>query len=101
MQASLKALFTDVLDYAGIFPPAELSLQTAIRNYNTYRASEHVWMLGRFVCPASRLAELMAWEDGWLAGESPYRFSILLGRSGNGDTYLREVTADLAVCRGF
>ncbi len=63
-ETAIRALLSGVVDDAGLFPPASLALAPAIRNYRTYRLSHHSWMLGRFVCPASRLDELkpLAWE---------------------------------------
>src|SRR5436309_1541360 len=55
--ASLTALMTGLVDYAGLFPPAQLSMADAAANYLQYRASGDAWMLGRFVCPAPRLGE--------------------------------------------
>src|SRR5262245_53334080 len=58
MTASLRALLSGVLDYAGMFPPAELSLEQSIRNYPRYRSEPETWMLSRFICPVTRLSEL-------------------------------------------
>jgi hypothetical protein len=58
MTESLRALLTGVIDYAGLFPPAQLPLDQALRNYTAYRESPDAWMLARFVCPAARLKEL-------------------------------------------
>ena len=58
MLSSLKVLLTEIVDYAGLFPPAKLSLQNAIANYLKYYQSPDNWMLGNFVVPVSRLAEL-------------------------------------------
>src|SRR5438445_13553439 len=58
MRRSLRALLEGVIDYAGLFPPAKLPMEQAIRNYARYRREQEGWMLGRFLCPASRLAEL-------------------------------------------
>jgi hypothetical protein len=60
MNASLRALLSGVIDYAGLFPPAQLPLAQAVRNDAAYRASPNAWMLGRFVCPAARLKDLAA-----------------------------------------
>jgi hypothetical protein len=62
MQTSdaLRSLLTGLIDYAGLFPPASLDLTTAMSNYAAYRASEHAWMLGRFVVPAAQAAEVDA-----------------------------------------
>lgn len=55
---SAEALFTRLIDYAGLFPPASLSMSEAVRNYDAYRQGEHAWMLGRFVVPAAKLSEV-------------------------------------------
>ena len=55
---SLRAFLSNILDYAGLFPPANLPLDQAIRNYAEYRSSPEAWTLSRFICPAARLAEL-------------------------------------------
>ena len=54
---SLHALLEGLVDYAGLFPPAALSMEQAVRNYARYRESEHAWMLGRFVVTLDRVAE--------------------------------------------
>src|SRR5712671_6218049 len=55
---ALHVLLNGLIDYAGLFPPASLDLPTAMRNYATYRAGEHAWMLGRFVVPEALAAEV-------------------------------------------
>src|SRR5262245_38924762 len=58
MNPALRALLGGIIDYAGLFPPAQLPLEEAIRNYARYRTEPESWMLGRFVIPATRLKEL-------------------------------------------
>ena len=55
---SQKALLSGLIDYAGLFPPAALSMEEAVRNYARYREGEHAWMLGRFVVPQARAHEV-------------------------------------------
>src|SRR6185436_2132053 len=57
---SLRVLLADLIDYAGLFPPAALSMQDAVRNYARYAEGEHAWMLGKFVVPEARRAEVPA-----------------------------------------
>jgi hypothetical protein len=54
---ALQSLLTGLIDYAGLFPPAGLGMDAAIRNYESYVNSERAWMLGRFIVPAARLEE--------------------------------------------
>jgi hypothetical protein len=81
MVASLQALLSGIIDYAGLFPPAKLPLDQAIRNYARYRQEPERWMLGRFVCPAARLAELAPFQELFEEGP-PITFSAL-GRGGS------------------
>ncbi|HWA41435.1 MAG TPA: hypothetical protein VG712_07495 [Gemmatimonadales bacterium] len=75
--SALRTLLTGLVDYAGLFPPAELPLAQAVENYASYRRGPHAWMLGRFVLPVSLLTEFAAVSKGvvpaagepwWLAG---------------------------------
>ncbi len=52
-----RTLLTGLIDYAGLFPPARLSMQSACEEYARHAISEFDWALGRFICPVSRLAE--------------------------------------------
>lgn len=47
--ASLRALLAHSIDYAGMFPPCSLALDTALRNQTDYVRSPDTWMLGAFV----------------------------------------------------
>lgn len=55
---SLQVLLGGVVDYAGLFPPAALSMHDALRTYSGALSGPDAWLLGRFVVPASRLPEL-------------------------------------------
>ena len=46
MKTSLSVFQDHLIDYAGLFPPANLSLDAAIENYAQYINSEDSWMLG-------------------------------------------------------
>jgi hypothetical protein len=54
---SARALLHGLIDYAGLFPPAALTMPAAVANYAAYLTSEHRWMLGRFIVPVARLGE--------------------------------------------
>lgn len=83
---SLEALLTGVIDYAGLFPPASLAMEPAVRNYATYRTGPYVWMLGRFIVPAARIAEFESAAGNALGASAlPWRLSILCGPDLSGD----------------
>ncbi len=58
--ASLCALLTGLVDYAGLFPPARLDMAKAVATHARHRAGAHAYGLARFICPASRLNEFAA-----------------------------------------
>jgi hypothetical protein len=49
-----------LIDHAALFPPASMSLPEALEEDRRARESDYAWMLGRFVVPAAKLAELPA-----------------------------------------
>ena len=46
-----RALLTRLFDHAAMFPPASLPLDEALAEDDRARASEHAWLLARFVVP--------------------------------------------------
>ncbi len=60
MREPLRPLLENLIDYAGLFPPAALPMKTAVENYRRYRKSAEAWMLAKFVVPVARLDELEA-----------------------------------------
>jgi hypothetical protein len=91
--AGLQALLTGIVDYAGLFPPAQLPLDEAIRNYARYCTQPESWMLGRFICPASRLAELSPYVDK-LFRDGPTLAISALGRGGKDAAEFRDGLRD-------
>lgn len=69
---SVRAAFSTLIDYAGLYPPAELSIADAQREYRAARLGPHAWMLGRFILPA----RLLQTSDAPLQGP----FSVIVGR---------------------
>lgn len=101
MIASLRALMTEIIDYAGLFPPAKLTLDAAIRNYARYRQEDEAWMLGRFVIPAARLMDLEPYGEELFRAGPPFAFSVL-GRGGaTFPEFLANLRADLADIAAF
>jgi hypothetical protein len=70
------------IDYAGLFPPAGLDMESSVRNYAHYHCDELGWALGRFILPVSLLEEFNFSVD--VIGEDEdttetWRLSILAG----------------------
>lgn len=55
-----RILLDSFIDDAGLFPPARKPMERAVADHRAARAGDHAWMLGRFLCPVSRLDELAA-----------------------------------------
>lgn len=70
--------FAALVDYAGVFPPASLTVADAVAGYRAARSSRESWVAGRFLIRASQLAELgmvaMATMD---TGEEPWEVSVV------------------------
>jgi hypothetical protein len=64
---SVRAALGALIDYAGLFPPAQLSLAQAASEYRAARAGAHAWMLGRFILPAQLLTEAASTIEGPLS----------------------------------
>ena len=58
LPASARALMAGAVDYAGLFPPAQLPLANALAEYRRALAGADAWMLGRFIVPAVQLPAL-------------------------------------------
>ncbi len=92
---SLHTLLHTIVDYAGLFPPAGLSMEAALGLYAKYHETAHAWMLGRFVVPAARLDELVrAMHVVGSTHDGSWRLSALLGEDAE-----RDVAAVLAFNR--
>ena len=58
MRRALLVLLSEVIDYAGLFPPAKLDVPTAVAKYLEYKHGSQKWLVSRFVCSSGRLPEL-------------------------------------------
>jgi hypothetical protein len=52
------ALLGRLFDHAALFPPASMSMDDALAEDRRALESPESWLLGRFVCPASRVGEV-------------------------------------------
>lgn len=94
---TLRTLLAHAIDYAGLFPPAQLDMPGAVAEYESYLASSDAWALGRFVVPATRLDELAAAAGGPTgnslgARHAERQLSVVLGA---------DLSADMDRLRAF
>lgn len=100
MNTGIIPFMTNLIDYAGLFPPASLPLETAIRQHAAYQVGEDAWMLGSFVIPATKLTEL----DPHLplfSKERPLVISAIGRKSTCADECLEALRADLKEIAAF
>lgn len=89
-----RALLEGIIDYAGLFPPAGLSMAQALENYAEYASGPREWMLGKFVVPAARLDELATCCRKLFKGKArrPIHLALIVGA---------DLAGDLAVAQKF
>jgi hypothetical protein len=77
----IRILLSNAIDYAGLFPPAGLTMKDAVQNYSAYLNGENAWALGRFIAPVSRLNEFESAASGLSPADTPsgWRLSALAG----------------------
>ena len=77
--SALVSLLNGIVDYAGLFPPAGLDMDTVVRNFSEYHQSSQRWMLARVVIPAAKLEAFQTAASEFLPldGE-PWRISALV-----------------------
>lgn len=90
--ASLRALLAGAIDYAGLFPPANLALAPAMENYAGYIRTPDAWMLSAFILPVGEFDA--AWRSlSLFDGEHPLRISALGPRTDNAEAFLPSLCA--------
>jgi hypothetical protein len=100
LTASLQALLAQAIDYAGMFPPASLDLETALKNQAQYLRSEDAWMLHTFVLPVEQFdaaKPFLAQFDP----QHPLRVAALGPRAANAEIFLETLESCDAAIRAF
>lgn len=76
LNSSVKTLLNGLFDYAGLFPPASLSLSDALDEYLAHRREADDWMLGPFVMTSGHWESLMHLSDR-LSADAPLPIQLL------------------------
>ena len=98
--ASLGALLTHSIDYAGMFPPCSLALEPALQNQAQYVHDPDAWMLNTFVLPVEKFdaaVENLSLFDR----EHPLQISALGMRTANRDEFLAALEIATEKIRSF
>lgn len=73
-ESAVRAAFDRLVDYAGLFPPAELDAGGAVTEYHAAQHGAEAWMLGRFVVAAARAPEVVT---AWPARDETLHLSLI------------------------
>lgn len=91
---SLRTFMNKLVDYAGIFPPANLELAQAFHNFIFYSQGEYKWMLSKFIINASKLPELTEIMKE-MKIEDVVPFSIICSGGKDSDEFKTSLAADI------
>lgn len=102
---AVKTLMLRSLDYAGVFPPAQLPMNDAIKEFARCRLDENEWFLARFVLPAARIGEFaqLAREElaEAAATHQPWHLTGLFRTAASIDEAFSVLRADAHLLRGI
>lgn len=92
---AIQALLRELIDYAGLFPPAGLALPPVVQNFHQYSVGDDRWMLGRLIVPARQLEDLQRQLEKLFSGGQPdsrWRISSLIPEfEGSGDSFRQSL----------
>jgi hypothetical protein len=98
--ASLRALLAHSIDYAGLFPPANLALEPALHNHSQYVRVPESWMLGAFILPIAEF-DAAARHLSDFDSEHPLRISALGPRTDSAEAFLKSLSATVDAIATF
>jgi len=96
-----RALLSEIIDYAGIFPPAKLPLTEAFERFLLHLGSDDGWLLARFVCPASRLEELAPLIESADFMQTPLRIAGLGAGGEDPPSFADGIERDVESMKAF
>jgi hypothetical protein len=94
---ALHALLAHAIDYAGLYPPAALSMEAAVQEYSKQRAGLDAWALGRFVVGMDQLGAFVAARRALADTGAKWPLSVLVTR--NEGPHGRDLSGDTDVLR--
>lgn len=98
MPTGLRRALQGIIDYAGLFPPAQQPMDAAITSFLQHNAGSEGWIVSRFVCPASRLGELGPLLKGAAAPPVPL---TIVGSVGGSASLRASLASDAKAMMAF
>ncbi|TNE72313.1 hypothetical protein EP331_07415 [bacterium] len=97
IRSGLKQFMFQIIDYAGMYPPARLDFASAFANYLHYQNQKYHWMLERFVFPIQETASLEQFSDELAQHKHKIKLSTLPTYSNSSELFLSGFMTDLTV----
>jgi hypothetical protein len=101
MPTTSRALLAEIIDYAGLFPPAKLPMNEAFTRFLAHRQSVDGWLLARFVCPAAWLEKLTPLIENADLGQTPIRIAVLGAGGDDPPGYADAIERDAESMKAF
>jgi hypothetical protein len=100
MTDAFEAFTNEIIDYAGMFPPARLDLESAFRRYTQDRRGPYGRMLGRFIVSPPHLSDLARLAaDSSLRAGLPVNLRLILGGAAEPEAALETARVDIEAVR--
>jgi len=97
---SLNIFMHELLDYAGLFPPALLSLEESLENFVLYHEHKQKKWLGKFILPANKINDsilILNKQNSFLTLNKKAEFSIILSSCETISEYSKTLSLDFTV----
>ena len=91
MKTSLYPFLSDIIDYAGLYPPSELPLEEAFSKYLSHIEQKEAWMLSKFVVGTGLLSELITLIDAEPESPSPFKITLVGAASDDVDGFKKVI----------
>src|SRR6266487_266320 len=98
--ASLGALLTHSIDYAGMFPPCSVALEPALQNQAQYVHDPDAWMLNTFVLPVEKFDAAVG-SVSLFDRKRPLLISALGAKTENADEFIGALKIATEKIRSF
>ena len=101
MLSSVEIFLRGLIDYAGLFPPASLSLEDAFSRYFEHQNHSQSLLLARFVCPAKHVFKLPGLFENLPkqphVGQPPLHVSLLVEAADESEEQVGQLSRVLSL----
>lgn len=98
---SIQKFIHGIIDYAGLFPPANLNLHDSLTNYVNYIKENKYSLLSSFVIPISQLNNVQTTLNNIGNEYENIAFSFVATRAGNLNDFIKILKSDLEQIEKF